>query len=91
VTAGGEVVSGLVALLGAERVADDSASLDQYATDTWPLRLVQAAVGGPRTERPLCVIRPTSTSEVSAALRYLDAQRVPVVPRGGGSGVQGGA
>jgi glycolate oxidase len=41
--------------------------------------------------RPLAVIRVRSTAEVSATLRWAQAHGVPVVPRGAGSGLAGGA
>jgi glycolate oxidase len=40
---------------------------------------------------PLAVALPESTTEVAALLRLASAQRVPVVPRGAGSGLSGGA
>ena len=36
------------------------------------------------------VVRPTSTDEVEGIVRIASEYRVPVVPRGGGSGTQGG-
>jgi alkyldihydroxyacetonephosphate synthase len=80
------IVEGLRSLVGAERVV-----VGDDVRDTWPLRLVQDAVGGAAVVRPLCVIRPSTTEEVSAVLGWLYERRVPVVPRGGGSGVGGGA
>ncbi|HVI01811.1 MAG TPA: FAD-binding oxidoreductase, partial [Enhygromyxa sp.] len=41
--------------------------------------------------RPLAVVRPHSVDEIASALRLLSERGVPVVPRGGGSGVVGGA
>ena len=41
--------------------------------------------------RPLAVALPTSTAEVSALLRLATEHRIPVVPRGAGSGLSGGA
>lgn len=40
---------------------------------------------------PGAVVRPTTTAEVSAILRAANARRVPVTPRGGGTGRVGGA
>ncbi|MGW4368699.1 FAD-binding oxidoreductase [Nocardia takedensis] len=45
----------------------------------------------PDAGTPLAVIRPTSTAEVAATLRWANENRVPVVPRGAGSGLSGGA
>jgi glycolate oxidase len=45
----------------------------------------------PRAGRPLAVVRATCTDDVQAVLRWASAHRVPVVPRGAGSGLSGGA
>jgi alkyldihydroxyacetonephosphate synthase len=84
------LIQELAAVLGEGRVLADSASLDQHAVDTWPLRLVQRAVGADLA-RPLCVVRPQSTAEVSRALAWLHEHEIAAVPYGGGSGVCGGA
>ena len=88
---GADVVEALRSLLGPERVRTDAEALDACARDTWPLRLVQAAVGDAPLVRPLCVVSPRSTAEVSSLLARLHELGAPVVPRGGGSGVGGGA
>ncbi|TCK21480.1 FAD-binding oxidoreductase [Pseudonocardia endophytica] len=40
---------------------------------------------------PVALVRPRSTDEVAAVLRYADSHRVPVVPQGARSGLSGGA
>src|ERR1700745_2983171 len=45
----------------------------------------------PWAGKPLAVVRPRSTEEVQTVLRWATANRVPVVPRGAGSGLSGGA
>ncbi|MGJ8624961.1 MAG: FAD-binding oxidoreductase, partial [Yoonia sp.] len=40
---------------------------------------------------PLCVVLPTSTEEVAAALKVCHEMGVPVVPRGSGTSLAGGA
>ncbi|MDR1998458.1 MAG: FAD-binding oxidoreductase, partial [Frankiaceae bacterium] len=40
---------------------------------------------------PIAVVRATCTADVQATLRWAGAHGVPVVPRGAGSGVSGGA
>src|ERR1700712_3493075 len=40
---------------------------------------------------PLAVVRATCTEDVQAVLRWATAHSVPVVPRGAGSGLSGGA
>ena len=46
---------------------------------------------GLRTELPGLVALPTSTQEVAELVRLAAAHEVPVVPRGAGSGLSGGA
>jgi glycolate oxidase len=41
--------------------------------------------------RPRAVVRPATVTEVSSTLRWANEHRVPVVPRGAGSGLSGGA
>ncbi|HRK25243.1 MAG TPA: FAD-linked oxidase C-terminal domain-containing protein [Beijerinckiaceae bacterium] len=41
--------------------------------------------------RPLAVVLPASTAEVSAVLAYLNSEGIPVVPRGAGTSLCGGA
>jgi glycolate oxidase len=45
----------------------------------------------PDAGRPLAVVRARSTEEVQAVMRWASAANVPVVPRGAGSGLSGGA
>src|SRR6185437_9996907 len=40
---------------------------------------------------PLLVVLPSTTTEVSAVLRYCEAEGVKVVPRGAGTSLSGGA
>ncbi|WP_297847077.1 FAD-linked oxidase C-terminal domain-containing protein [Mycobacterium sp.] len=45
----------------------------------------------PSAGKPLAVVRPRRTEEVQTVLRWAAAHRVPVVTRGAGSGLSGGA
>jgi glycolate dehydrogenase FAD-linked subunit len=45
----------------------------------------------PNAGQPLAVVRATCTDDVVATLRWASSHRVPVVPRGAGSGLSGGA
>ena len=45
----------------------------------------------PDAGMPLAVVRPISTEQVQAVLRWASAHLVPVVPRGAGTGLSGGA
>lgn len=71
-------------------VATDPETLQAMTTDWWPLALLRR-VRGDTPEVPLAVVRPASTDELSTVLRWANENRIGVVPRGGGSGVCGGA
>jgi glycolate oxidase len=45
----------------------------------------------PNAGKPLAVVRATSTEDVQSVMRWASTHRVPVVPRGAGSGLSGGA
>jgi glycolate oxidase len=45
----------------------------------------------PSAAQPLAVVRATCTDDVVAVLRWASAHHIPVVPRGAGSGLSGGA
>lgn len=72
----------LVAQLGDGVVVTDPDIVASYRQD----RAADPAAG-----TPLAVVRPTSTEEVQTVLRWARAHRVPVVPRGAGTGLSGGA
>jgi alkyldihydroxyacetonephosphate synthase len=84
------VIEDLRSLLGAERVLTEPDVLVSRARDSWPLQLVRAAIGVEPAYLPLCVVRPVSTEDVAAVLRFASVEAVSVVPYGGGSGVLGG-
>lgn len=71
----------LVAIAGAGHVRTDPATLELYGVDGLKRE------GHP----PDAVVLPGSTAEVAAILRACDEARVPVVPRGAGTGYTGGA
>jgi glycolate oxidase len=71
----------LVARLG-DAVRTDPVSRENYRFD-WSR--------DPTAGVPIAVVRPSNSSEVGAAIRWAAEHRVPVVPRGAGSGLSGGA
>ena len=42
-------------------------------------------------EEPILVLRPKTTGEVAEAMKFFHREGIPVVPRGGGTGLAGGA
>ncbi len=71
----------LVALLG-DAVRTDPVSCENYRFD-WSR--------DPTAGIPIAVVRPSNSSEVGTAIRWAAEHRVPVVPRGAGSGLSGGS
>ncbi|WLW57470.1 FAD-binding oxidoreductase [Streptomyces sp. YU58] len=65
-----------------DRLVTDPAALAAHATDRSGTR--------PAGE-PLAVVHARRTADVTATLRHAHALRVPVVPRGAGTGLSGGA
>jgi glycolate oxidase len=75
-----QLLDELRAALGHEAVATDAATLTAYAYDgTWA------------EQRPAVVLHPRTTAQVSTILRLANQACIPIVPRGAGTGLAGGA
>ncbi|MDP9219520.1 MAG: FAD-binding protein, partial [Actinomycetota bacterium] len=77
-----DVVADLRAVLLDGAVVDDRDVVDAYRRDR-----AETVVAG----WPVALVRATSTADVQAVLRVAAAHGIPVVPRGAGSGLAGGA
>lgn len=77
-----DVLGELVRAVPARSLLTDHEVLESYRRDQ--ASLVEAGM-------PLAVVRPGSTEEVQQVIRIASRHRVPVVPRGAGSGLSGGA
>lgn len=78
----------------ADRLLDDLAGAGDVVVDPEVLasyRHDQAAPGLVPAGTPAAVVRPRTTPEVQQAVRAAAKHNVPVVPRGAGSGLSGGA
>ncbi len=75
-------LSSLLAALPDDAVLTDRDTMAPYRQD-W----ANATVAG----WPRAVVRARSTDDVQAVVRWAAAQRVPIVPRGAGSGLSGGS
>ncbi|MYA87372.1 MAG: FAD-binding protein [Boseongicola sp. SB0662_bin_57] len=75
------IVERLKNALSAEHVKSDPVETRAYECDALTAYACQ----------PLCVVLPGSTSEVAEAVRICSEERVPVVPRGSGTSLAGGA
>src|SRR6476469_9595258 len=76
------IVDELTSALGAEKIALDETTLAAYAVDQAPVLDYQL---------PQAVVLAESVADVQAAVRACAARRVPLVARGAGTGVSGGA
>lgn len=75
------IIAELRGIAGDGNVLDDASSLDLYSHDeTEDLRFP-----------PEVVVRPSSTDEVSRIMKLASRERIPVTPRGAGTGLSGGA
>jgi glycolate oxidase len=79
---GADVLAGLIAELPAGMVVTDPAVTESYRQD----RAFDPSAG-----KPMAVVRPRRTEEVQTIMRWASAHRIPVIPRGAGSGLSGGA
>ncbi|GAB3595871.1 FAD-binding oxidoreductase [Microbacterium tumbae] len=68
--------------LPAGSVITDPASMDAYRWDR---------ANDPGAGAPVAVVRATSTEDVQAVVRAAAAAKIPVIPRGAGSGLSGGS
>lgn len=75
-------LSGLIAELPDRTVVTDPDILASYRQDR---------ARDPDAGTPLAVVRPRRTAQVQAVLRWASAHRIPVIPRGAGTGLSGGA
>ena len=77
---GRELVDALTTLLGAAKVLGTSEELINYEYD-----------GAVDTATPDAVVLPNDTSDVAKLARFCHDHAVPIVPRGAGTGLSGGA
>lgn len=70
-----------VSVVGVDQISTDAAVLNSYSRDeTEDLEFV-----------PEAVLLPANALQISQILRYCSAQKIPVTPRGAGTGLSGGA
>ena len=79
----GAIVEELRGLLGAKNVICDAERMEAYSHDE-----TSAEEYG---HMPDAVVTPTSTEQVAAVVKLANRERIPVTPRGAGSGLSGGA
>jgi FAD/FMN-containing dehydrogenase/Fe-S oxidoreductase len=75
------LISRLSSIMNKEQVVSASNNLIECSTDATDLRM----------ELPALVVFPENTSQIQAIIRLANEMGFPIVPRGGGSGLTGGA
>ena len=76
-----EVVENLKKIIKAENVLDHEDQTRPFETDALSAY----------KQKPLVVVFPENTQEVSKILAYCNQKRIKIVPRGAGTGLSGGA
>lgn len=77
-----ELMNELAEIVGVENVKCDPEELEKYSHDE---------TSGIEWQMPSAVVFPTDTEQVSKVLRWANQRKIPVVPRGAGTGLSGGA
>ncbi|KAF4973160.1 hypothetical protein FSARC_504 [Fusarium sarcochroum] len=68
-------------LLGKDAVSVDNHDLDEHGYSEWSTSNTDV--------RPVAIVKPTSTEQVSSAAKICNRYKVPIVPYGAGSSVEG--
>jgi len=84
------VATKLSAVIDRARIFTDATQLDAIAWDALSEGRIHPQ-HQPRLAAPLCAVTPISVDEVQQVVRLANADGLPLVPFGGGSGLMGGA
>ena len=80
-----DLVMTLKGIVGKDWVLTDLTLMESYLTD------VTALPVRPEPASDVVVVKPADADEISSILKFANEQRIPVFPRGGGTGCVGGA
>ena len=80
----------LESLVGEENVITDQAEMDAQSLDVWWVTrfLLCSKMEIPK---PFAIVFPRNTEDVVKLVKFCNEHKVPLIPRGGGSGDVGGA
>ncbi len=76
------IIDSLKSIVGEKNVILDQEKMQDYSHDEFSLKEI--------THMPEVVVKPGSTAEVAQICRLAEKQRIPITPRGGGTGLCGG-
>ncbi|WP_328823281.1 FAD-binding oxidoreductase [Metallococcus carri] len=77
-----DILDELRDLIGADQVSTAPERLEAYRYDL---------SRDPAAQTPLAVVRPVTAEQVQQTMKWAAAQRIPVIPRGAGTSLSGGA
>jgi alkyldihydroxyacetonephosphate synthase len=86
----GDIVAKFQQAMDPVRVTLDPQKLDELSWDALSAGRLHPK-HQPELAAPLCAVAPASTEEVRRVVVFANAEKVPLVPYGGGSGLMGGA
>ena len=76
-----KIVNKLKRIIKSENVLDHNDEIKPYETDALSAY----------KQKPLAVVLPENTQEVSNILKYCNEEKIKIIPRGAGTGLSGGA
>ncbi|RLE55065.1 MAG: lactate dehydrogenase, partial [Candidatus Methanomethylicota archaeon] len=79
------MIEALERIVGKENVITDREKIENYLVDETP------SIIRPKPAVKLVLVKPANTKEVSEILKFANENKIPVYPRGGGTGLAGGA
>ncbi len=86
----GNIAEQLGAVIDPAAIVTDASALDELSWDALSEGRLHPD-HQPEIRAPLCAVRPRSTDEVRRLVQFANAEKIPLVPFGGGSGLMGGA
>jgi glycolate oxidase len=76
-----QAIKELITIVGKDNILTEKHELEGYSCDEMPL---------PKPHVPQVVVKPTDTHSIARLLEFANKRRLPVTPRGAGTGVSGG-
>ena len=85
-----DIARRLAAFINPSRVFTDPVQLDELSWDALSEGRIDPR-HRPELQAPVCAVKPQSTDEVRRLVQFANAEKIALVPFGGGSGLMGGA
>jgi len=76
-----QTIEELAGIIGRDNISTKENEIEDYSHDETPLT---------KSYAPQVIVKPTDTHLIAKLLRFANRKRIPVTPRGGGTGLSGG-